>query len=254
MEMWKSRFAHGSWVLVACSAMLAGCPSPDPSNDAAADAAVGDVASDTIAMDAVDSTVPNDGSDTPADVIDTGSDGPIAGDEDGDRHASMAAGGDDCDDSDANRYPGNAEVCDSSGHDEDCDASTFGTRDGDGDSYADNQCCNTDLGGTLHCGTDCNDANASVHPAQVDVCNGIDDNCDALVDEGVAQAFYVDADGDGYGDPASAPRYACTPPDGYVTNNTDCDDTHAGANPGSPEICDPAMVDENCNGTANEGC
>ena len=37
------------------------------------------------------------------------------GDLDGDGSVSIACGGDDCDDTDRNRYPGNAEVCDVNG-------------------------------------------------------------------------------------------------------------------------------------------
>lgn len=37
--------------------------------------------------------------------------------------------GDDCDDDDPDRYPGNFEICDDDDHDEDCDPTTFGTRD-----------------------------------------------------------------------------------------------------------------------------
>ncbi len=33
-------------------------------------------------------------------------------------------------------------------------------------------------------GTDCDDSDSSVHPAAAEVCNGLDDNCDGLVDEG----------------------------------------------------------------------
>src|SRR5262249_41037231 len=41
----------------------------------------------------------------------------VAADADGDGHNAVSCGGDDCDDADANRFPGNAEVCDGS-HDE----------------------------------------------------------------------------------------------------------------------------------------
>jgi len=50
--------------------------------------------------------------------------------------------GTDCDDRDRNRYPGNVEVCDAAGHDEDCDIATFGNRDSDGDGYIDSACFN----------------------------------------------------------------------------------------------------------------
>lgn len=103
---------------------------------------------------------------------------PSMRDIDGDGHQLMAcAGGDDCDDSDGNRYTGNAEVCDADGHDEDCDESSVGDADADGDGYVSAACCN----GTT-CGPDCNDSNASVHPGVGEVCNGIDDDCDGAID------------------------------------------------------------------------
>lgn len=64
------------------------------------------------------------------------------GDSDGDGMKSVACGGNDCDDNDARRFPGNAEICDTAGHDEDCDASTIGTRDSDGDGFVDAACWN----------------------------------------------------------------------------------------------------------------
>ena len=47
-------------------------------------------------------------------------------DRDGDGARAMYCGGDDCDDNDPNRYPGNIERWDNRNHDEDCDDSTSG--------------------------------------------------------------------------------------------------------------------------------
>lgn|GEM_PF-4635131 len=54
-------------------------------------------------------------------------------DADGDGSDAVACGGDDCDDDNARRFPGKAEVCDEQGLDEDCDPVTFGCRDQDDD-------------------------------------------------------------------------------------------------------------------------
>ena len=89
---------------------------------------------------------------------------PAHRDEDGDGHVNQALGGDDCDDRDAERYPGNTEVCDAAHHDEDCNPATYGERDADRDGYPDARCCNRDAGGGFACGTDCDDHNAALHP------------------------------------------------------------------------------------------
>lgn len=65
-------------------------------------------------------------------------------DADQDGHARIACGGDDCDDNDPNRFPGHAEVCDGNGHDEDCNLTTVGKRDVDGDGFIDAACWNAD--------------------------------------------------------------------------------------------------------------
>jgi hypothetical protein len=89
---------------------------------------------------------------------------PACADADGDGHHAAACGGDDCDDNDANRFPGNPEVCDNDGHDEDCDATTFGLADADGDQFYNAFCCNTESSGARHCGTDCDDTNPAIVP------------------------------------------------------------------------------------------
>lgn len=150
--------------------------------------------------------------------------------------------GQDCDDTRPNVRPGAVEVCDEAGLDEDCDATTLGS-DADGDGFQSAECCNG-----AACGDDCNDAVRTANPLATEVCNGIDDDCDGDVDEGVLVAGYRDADGDGHGDP-TAPMTACGTRAGFSTSNDDCDDTNALRSPSLPEVCDG--IDNDCNGIAD---
>ena len=120
-------------------------------------------------------------------------------DADGDGALAAECGGSDCDDTDPERYPGNTEVCDVDDRDEDCDPSTFGFRDSDGDSAPDASCCNGS-GDAQICGTDCDDSNPSIHPAEAESCDRLDNDCDGEIDEGLAStSYYPDCDGDMFG-------------------------------------------------------
>ena len=88
-------------------------------------------------------------------------------------------------------------------------------------------------------GFDCDDSNPDIHMDATEVCdNGIDDNCDRLIDLWDSDCC-DDADGDGFTDEA------CGGPD--------CDDSDPTANPGMQEIQGDG-VDNDCDGTIDEAC
>lgn len=66
----------------------------------------------------------------------------------------------------------------------------------------------------------------------------------------VTSTYYQDADGDSFGDPTTT-QVATSQPDGYVLDNTDCDDGVPTVNPAATEINDG--IDNNCDGMVDEG-
>ncbi len=173
--------------------------------------------------------------------------GCLTPDADGDGVASLACGGDDCADDDPDRFPGNPEVCDADGHDEDCDPTTVGDVDVDGDGHISAACCN----GTT-CGDDCADRLADVFAGATETCDLRDQDCDGNVDEGVSVMLFEDLDGDLYGD--SRTLVACAGMARTSTTDIDCDNgvpTRHGAQleacDGRDNDCDEAIDEDTVN-------
>ena len=107
-----------------------------------------------------------------------------------------------------------------------------------------------DLDGDGHRGdVDCDDGDPTIYPGAVELCDGLDNDCDAgTPDESGPEAtlFYRDADGDGYGDPAQSAT-ACEAPEGYFAGAGDCDDGAERVHPGAAETCGDGL-DSDCDG------
>jgi hypothetical protein len=178
--------------------------------------------------------------------------------------AGYATSNTDCNDNNASIKPGAAEVCD--GIDNNCNGqidegvkTTF-YKDADNDGYSDGttqEACAKPEGykavSELTATTvDCNDAVETINPGAAEVCDGIDNNCNGVIDEGFPDiTYYRDADGDGYGNPSLTTTTKYAAPAGYVANSGDCNDAAGGVNPGATEVCDG--VDNDCDGFIDEG-
>lgn len=101
---------------------------------------------------------------------------------------------------------------------------------------------------------DCDDTNPDVNiHAQEDPSNGIDDNCNGVVDGPIC---YADGDGDGYGvgdpPPFESTNGPCNPLEFEAPIDGDCDDIHNYVNPGVVEVCDTYWLDEDCDGLIDD--
>jgi len=178
--------------------------------------------------------------------------------------ADLVEDNSDCDDADALVNPAAVEACD--GVDNDCNDLTDDEveyfvwyADQDGDGYGDpgiaQKACAQPKGYVDPAnGEDCDDSADQAFPGNTEVCDGLDNDCNGETDGEDAEdasTWYLDSDGDGYGDDDSQNR-GCEPPNGYLKDNSDCDDSDAGVNPGATEICDADDTDEDCNGLSDD--
>ncbi|GDX78606.1 hypothetical protein LBMAG42_04170 [Deltaproteobacteria bacterium] len=97
---------------------------------------------------------------------------------------------------------------------------------------------------------DCDEEDGTVHDGAAELCDGLDNDCDGEIDDGSTNStvFYLDADGDGFGDPAQ-PLSACAAPEGYVASAGDCDDHDVAYNPDAAEDGCADPNDYNCDGS-----
>ena len=169
----------------------------------------------------------------------------------------------DCDDLDAQIHPDAVEICDLV--DNNCDGDTDGADafdapawfvDADGDTFGQDgkyiYSCEQQVGYTQD-RTDCNDADITAYPGAAEVCDGVDNDCDDQTDEGTAldaETWYRDGDNDGYG-AALTSTQACDQPEGYVEDDTDCNDGDGDVNPGATEICNE--IDDDCDTLVDDG-
>jgi hypothetical protein len=128
--------------------------------------------------------------------------------------------------------------------------------DGDGDGYGDDDLA-TDRcfpgEGYVEQAGDCDDLSADIHPGAEEICNDIDDNCARGADEESAglvyDTWYLDVDGDGWGNTDYA-VIDCAAPLGYAARVPgDCDDSRADVNPDAEEVCSDG-IDNDCDGAA----
>jgi len=227
--------------LAACGSSESGLETPGvPSQDAAAEGATDagtDAAKDAAKQDAADAKPDQATGDAPLDVTpDTAPDVQEAG-SDGEADAAEAG----C-------MSDGPELC--NGVDDDCDGQVDEEDPGGGGT------CATGLDGICatgleHCIKGVVSCVPDHGPGEVaESCNGLDDDCDGMKDEGLpTSTYFKDDDGDGFGTTASLE--ACAKPTGYADKSGDCNDNNVEIAPNVAEVCNE--VDDDCNGAIDNG-
>ncbi len=127
--------------------------------------------------------------------------------------------------------------------------------DQDGAGALDDQKCLCGASGkyTAQTGGDCNDKNNQVNPQALEKCDGIDNDCDGVVDSEKAFGctnYYADGDSDGFGAIGDM-KCLCAAWQQYTAGSSgDCNDNNAAVSPAQQEKCNG--IDDNCNGKSDE--
>lgn len=153
-----------------------------------------------------------------------------------------------CTDATACNFNASANINDGS-----CDYGSDYYADIDGDGYGAGSATNACVqpSGYVTNNTDCDDANANLNLGVNEICNQIDDDCNGLADDGLIYTdYYADNDNDGFG-AGSLTNSCLVLGQGYVIDNTDCNDADPNMNPIAIEVCN--QIDDNCNNLVDDG-
>ena len=153
------------------------------------------------------------------------------------------------------QLPDNDEICDEIDNDCDSDIDEESINaltyylDNDSDGYGDSDSVQTSCDAPenhVENDLDCDDTTDTRSPVNAEICDGIDNDCNDVVDEQTGEnltVYYLDDDEDGYGDLNNTLPHA--QPEGYVLNAEDCDDDDDDISLDADEVCGDA-TDNNC--------